>query len=45
MEGSYRMSLESGEEFDVLIPQFKLVAKEFLKLIFDSQSKQIKDLT
>ena len=30
MEGSYRMSLESGEEFDVLIPQFKLVAKEFL---------------
>ena len=30
MEGSYRMSLERGEEFDVLIPQFKLVAKEFL---------------
>ena len=30
MEGSYRMSFESREEFDVLIPQFKLVAKEFL---------------
>ena len=30
MEGSYRMSLESGEDFDVSIPQFKLVAKEFL---------------
>ena len=30
MEGSYRMSFESGEEFDVLIPQFKLAAKEFL---------------
>ena len=29
MEGSYRMSFESKEEFDVLIPQFKLVAKEF----------------
>ena len=30
MKGSYRMSFESREEFDVLIPQFKLVAKEFL---------------
>ena len=33
MEGSYRMSFESREEFDVLIPQFKLVAKEFLNKI------------
>ena len=30
MKGSYRMSFESREEFDVLIPQFKLVAKEYL---------------
>ena len=30
MEGSYRMSFDSREEFDVLIPQFKLIAKEFL---------------
>ena len=30
MKGSYRMSFDNREEFDVLIPQFKLVAKEFL---------------
>jgi len=30
MEGCYRMTLENGEEFDVPIPQFKLVAKDYL---------------
>ena len=30
MEGSYRMVLENGKQFDVPVPQFKLVAKEFL---------------
>ena len=30
MNGSYRMKLESGEQFDAEIPQFKLVAKEYL---------------
>ena len=30
MEGSYRMIAENGEQFDVIIPQFKLIASQFL---------------
>ncbi len=30
MKGSYRMILENGEQFDAEIPQFKLVAHEYL---------------
>ncbi len=30
MEGSYRMIAENGEQFDVVIPQFKLIALQFL---------------
>ena len=30
MKGSYRMTLKNGKEFDVPIPQFKLVAKDYL---------------
>ena len=30
MEGSYRMIEENGEQFDVIIPQFKLIASQFL---------------
>ncbi len=30
MSGSYRMTLENGEQFDVEIPQFKLVAQDYL---------------
>ena len=30
MEGSYRMISENSEQFDVIIPQFKLVASQFL---------------
>ena len=30
MNGSYRMISENSEQFDVIIPQFKLVASQFL---------------
>ena len=30
MEGSYRMISENGKQFDVIIPQFKLIAPQFL---------------
>ena len=30
MEGSYRMILENGKQFDVDIPRFKLIAPQFL---------------
>ena len=30
MKGSYRMMLENGQQFDAEIPQFKLVAHEYL---------------
>ena len=30
MEGSYRMISESGKQFDVAIPRFKLIAPQFL---------------
>ena len=30
MSGSYRMALENGEQFDAEIPQFKLVATNYL---------------
>ena len=30
MEGSYRMISENGKQFDVVIPQFKLIAPQFL---------------
>ncbi len=30
MEGSYRMISENGKQFDAIIPQFKLIAPQFL---------------
>ncbi len=30
MSGSYRMILENGEQFDAEIPQFRLVAEDYL---------------
>ena len=30
MNGSYKMILENGEQFDVEIPRFKLVAQDYL---------------
>ena len=30
MQGSYRMALENGEQFDAEIPQFKLIAHKYL---------------
>ncbi len=30
MQGSYRMVLENGEQFDAEIPQFKLIAHKYL---------------
>ena len=30
MSGSYRMTLENGEQFDAEIPRFKLVAHDYI---------------
>ena len=30
MSGSYRMILENGEQFDAEIPQFRLIAQDYL---------------